>query len=280
MTLPLVVLAGLAIVGGVHQPAVRRATCTFLEHWLEPVVERQRGRSSTSPPARKVGPGRHRHRRRPGRHRARRARSTCSSAAEAGRARGPRRRPGTTTAPSPPSWAGPARRPSRPSPPFDRTVIDGAVNGVGGRSCAAAGTGLRVAPDRLRAQLRPRRGRRRRRPPRLLPHAGGVLMRRCLLAAEAAHAVADLAAHRRRRRCRSSARVVVALVPAAAAELHRLVALLFATAHRRPHRSGCWPPSSTSDAGFQFEVEPHRGSPTSASPGTSASTASRCSSSC
>ena len=58
------------------------------------------------------------------------------------------------------------------------------------RACAAAARGLRVPPDRLRAQLRPRRGRRRRRPPRLLPHPGGRLMPRSLLAGEAAHGVA------------------------------------------------------------------------------------------
>ena len=62
---------------------------------------------------------------------------------EAGRARDPRRGLDGTTARSPPSSAGPVSRPSRPSPTFDGSVIDGAVNGVGG-AVRGGGRGLRV----------------------------------------------------------------------------------------------------------------------------------------
>ena len=47
----------------------------------------------------------------------------------------------------------------------DRKVVDGAVNGVA-VAVREGGSQLRRAADRLRAQLRPRRGRRHRRPPR------------------------------------------------------------------------------------------------------------------
>ncbi len=69
------------------------------------------------------------------------------------RARVLRSRPGTTTSRSSDFMGGPGRRWFEFLAWFDRTVIDGAVNGIGG---AARGSGVivRRAPERLRAHLR------------------------------------------------------------------------------------------------------------------------------
>ena len=137
MTLPLVVLAGLAVVGGglnlpfTERPALPRALARAgargqrARHSTSPPAPRSASRSSPSSPA-LVGIA------------LGRARLPARSAGRAGRARDPRRGLVLRRAPSPPSSAARAGRASRPSPPSTATVVDGAVNGVGRRWCAAA----------------------------------------------------------------------------------------------------------------------------------------------
>ena len=233
------------------QPARSPTTCTSSRTGSHPVLGEQRGASSTSPPApRSASPsspslaGARRHRRSP-------RRVYLQKRIGAGRARDPRRGLVLRRAPSPPSWAAPAEQGFEAVATFDAQVVDGAVNGVG-RGRARRRPGPPRPPDRLRPQLRPRRGRRRRRPPRLLPHPGGRVSA-LLLASEASHAVATspltaavlvpfLGARRGRAHPDGPRRAAPARRPAVR---HR---------HRRHHRSGCSPTSSTHDAGFQYEV--------------------------
>ena len=130
---PLVVLAGLSLRRRRLEPAVRRPTCKFLEHWLEPVVEAAR-RTSTSPPATQVVAGRaSRCAVGARRHRAARAASTCADAARSRSSPSCSRTAGTTTRP-----ITRVRRRARSRAAFEavadvrcRKVVDGAVNGVG-----------------------------------------------------------------------------------------------------------------------------------------------------
>ena len=115
MLLPLVVLAGLSIVGGLMQPAVQRATPRSSTQWLEPVVGRRATSSTTatSVPLARRSP--------------RSWRSSASSlpvlvyAKHKAKAIEPECSPtaGTTTRRSPTSWAGPGARRSRAIAWFD-----------------------------------------------------------------------------------------------------------------------------------------------------------------
>ena len=117
MLIPLVVLAGLSIVGGIIQlPGVTWLPDSIthrLEHWLEPVDRVRRGahrrhvglRQQDDPHAR-----RHRRRRARDHHRLPRVREGSHQGQRADRSSPT---PGTTTRPSPPSWAARAASRSR-----------------------------------------------------------------------------------------------------------------------------------------------------------------------
>ena len=240
MTLPLVVLAGLAIVGGVLNLPFTD-DLHFLEEWLQPVLGENEARARR----------RHQHQGRPGGHRGARRRWSASPSPPASTCR---------SAPQPvepeilaEAWyydstitafmGGPGRQGFEAVAAFDRTVVDGAVNGVGRRR-ARQRQGPPRPPDRLRAQLRPRRGRRRRRPPRLLPHAGGRRERACSssparrrTASPPRRSPAAIVAAVRRRggRWRSSPR------PASSCTGSSPCCSPPAPA---PSRSGCWPTST------------------------------------
>ena len=240
MTLPLVVLAGSrhrrrAAPAAVHRrPALPRALAP-------PGDRRERGRPRRGHRAPRsawrsiaVLAGARRHR-------ARRPRLPP----EADRRRSSRRswpRPGTTTAAISAFMGGPGRQGFEAVATFDAEVVDGAVNGVARRR-ARERPGAPRPPDRLRPQLRPRRGGRRGRPPRLLPHPGGRVGERAPPRQRGVARRRHLAAHRRhpravpRRRggradprrpvpsCTGSWRCCSPPAPA-------------------PSRSGCWPTST------------------------------------
>ena len=140
MTVPLVVLAGLAIVGGLLQLPFT-PEMHFLEEWLHPVLGENEAVLDVATGT-KVGlaviavltglVG----------HRARRARLPAE-ADRPGRAGDPRRGLVLRPARSPPSWAAPAAQGFEAVTTFDETVIDGAVNGVGA-AVRGSGRGIRV----------------------------------------------------------------------------------------------------------------------------------------
>ena len=277
MTVPLVVLAVLSIVGGLINLPFSH-DLQFLELWLEPSLG-QRGASRRRPPARRSGWPSCAGRRRPRRASRWRRASTCSSAATRRSSRRPRRRlvlrqPHLRVHGRP----GPGRL--RGHGRFDRTV------------------------DRRRRQRRRHRRARRRQaaarrvqtgfvrsyalgvavgavaPPRLLPHPGRP--------SDAALAPRRRGRHGRRlaRRSprRSSLPVVGALAVAADPRGTRRAAPPRRPALLRRARGAItvWMLADFDRQRRRLPVRrrPHAGSPTSASPGTSASTASRCSSSC
>ena len=167
MLLPLVVLAGLSIVGGVHQPAVRSHTTEQLAHWLEPVRRRRTSSDDGQAAARAsiaiaVAPRRHR-------------RSRTSSTPSTRPSRSSRRsspRAGTTTRRSAAFMGGPGREAFDGVAWFDANVIDGAVNGVGRLVRGTAATHPQGA-ERQRAQLRRSDRRRRRAAARLVRGRAG-----------------------------------------------------------------------------------------------------------
>ena len=158
MMAPLVVLAGLAVVGGVMQPAVHQRP--EVPRALARAGRRgRRGARSTVGTGLKWLAGR------------RRPPSAGSSASARRLADLPQATRATAAAIERPilarawriddivrrrSWAAPARRRSRPPPRLDTTVIDGAVNGVGVGGAAARWPAPAPA-DRPGPQLRARR---------------------------------------------------------------------------------------------------------------------------
>ena len=275
MTLPLVVLAGLSVVGGGLNLPFNDDT-KALERWLEPVVHEYE-RVLDVGTGTKLAARRHRRRRRawwasawPWR---------CTSRSGSGPS-SPRSWPraGTTTRRSPRSSAGRARPPSRRPPTFDREVVDGAVNGTASL-VQRAGKALRpvqsgyVRSYALGVAIGVGR------PPRLLPHPGVVLMLTTVLASETSHGSVASSPLTVAIVLPFLGALAVALVPKARFELHRLVALLFAAG---TGAITVWLLADVRPPRVRLPVR-HRsrtGSRTSASPGTSASTGSRCSSSC
>ena len=129
MTLPLVVLAGLAIVGGVIQLPFTK-DLHFLEEWLHPVIGANEADIDVATGT-KVGLAVIAVARRRRRHR-HRLRHLHPQGPRADRARDPRRGLAATTAPSRAFVGGPGRAGFEGVATFDRVVVDGAVNGVGG----------------------------------------------------------------------------------------------------------------------------------------------------
>ena len=169
---------------------------------------------------------------------------------------------------------------SRPSPAFDRTVIDGAVNGVGHASCAAARRRRPHGPDRLRPQLRARHRRRRRRcSSRFVLTEVVVLM--IAACSPPRHAV--------RPASRSSppwccspvvGALVVALIPKRRPELAPAGRRAVRRRHRRAHASSLLATFRPPRRRLPVRGRPDLDQRPRHRPGTSASTASRCSWSC
>ena len=155
---------------------------------------------------------------------------------------------------------------------FDAKIVDGAVNGtaVGGQ-----GNGHRGAQgsDRLRAPVRRGHRHRRRPPPRLVRRDSRDPV---ILAAETGPIAFPILTALILTPLLGA--VLVALMPKRRPEYPKMVALMASVATAA---MSIWLMASfeSSDAGFQF-VSSTRGSSRGASPGISASTASRCSSSC
>ena len=149
MLVPLVVLAGLTIIGGFMQLPFSADT-KFLEHWLEPVIEfAEVDIAGTFAGGHAVLLDGGRHRRLDRRHRARRRSCTTATASR----RSSRRsspRAGTTTRRSPTSWAAPVARATTAITWADAHIIDGAVNGVGTTVREVATGGRRLQTGNLR----------------------------------------------------------------------------------------------------------------------------------
>ena len=274
MLTPLVVLAGLAAVGGIIQlPDVTWLPDSFthhLEHWLEPVVEfGEANIDGTWAVRQQDDPDAHRHAPPPS------PGSSSPGWSTSGTASRPSSRPcsptpGTTTGPSPTSWAARGGRRSR-APPGSTPTSSTAP------STAPARVVRDVAGELRKGQSGYVRG-----------YAGiigiGVVAAPRLVRRRQGDPLVD-----GRRASPSSRRsswrpvagaFAVALVGRPPARARQAGRAAGQRRSRPPSACGCSSSSTPRDPGFQFVSQARVDRGRGASRGTSASTASRCSSSC